>query len=98
MSPSTLTFSQFCSYLKNEKIFDQFGLKKIGVFGSFARDEKYNDIDLLIEEELDYKKLISLKNKLESDLQITVDIMIRKFAEPIILHRALKDVRYATAA
>lgn len=31
-------------------------------------------------------------------LQVPVDIVIKDFAEPIILHRALKEVKYATAA
>ncbi len=79
-------------------LFRQFGLKRIGVFGSFARGESFNDIDLFIEEDLDYTQVIKLKNMLESKTGLAVDIMQKKYAEPVILYRALKDMQYAAAS
>lgn len=83
---------------KDKDIFDQFGLHKIGVFGSLARGEHFNDIDLFIEEEIDFKKLLRLKKMLEKETGFPVDIMQKKYAEPVILYRALKDMRYAATS
>ncbi|GAB3545873.1 nucleotidyltransferase domain-containing protein [Spirosoma fluminis] len=89
-------FQSLEAYLRNKQIFDQFGLSRIGVFGSFVRGEAYRDIDLLIDDIIPYRQLILLRNVLQKDLELPVDVMLRAYAEPIILHRALADVRYAT--
>ena len=83
-------------YLANPSFFQTYNLEKIGVFGSMARDEAANDLDLLIDADpRDFKKWIQFKEKIESDLSIKVDIMFEKYADPIILHRAKKEVIYA---
>lgn len=76
-------------------LYKTYGIKRLGVFGSFARGEKFNDIDLFIEEDLDYLQVQDIKEKLETKTGILFDIMVKKNAEPVILHRALKDMRYA---
>jgi len=87
----------FQNYLRNNQIFSQYNLKRVGVFGSFARDEvNANDIDILIEDDIDPNKLIELKAFLENSLHKKVDVVLKKFANPIILHRAQKDLHYAT--
>lgn len=91
-------FDSFQQFLREENVFARFGFSRLGVFGSFARGEEFNDIDLLLEEKLDYDARMSLKYFLESHLHIPVDIILKDFAEPIILFRALKDVKYTTAA
>jgi predicted nucleotidyltransferase len=48
--------------LKDENIFKKYNLEKIGAFGSFARGEKANDIDL---ENYNINNLINLKKDLE---------------------------------
>lgn len=78
-------------------LYKTYGIKRLGVFGSFARGEKFNDIDLFIEEDLVYLQVQDIKQKLETQTGIPFDIMVKKNAEPVILHRALKDMRYATA-
>jgi len=88
-------FQSFQTYLQQENIFDRFGISRIGVFGSFARGEAYRDIDILLEEPIPYQQLIALREQLQDDLKIPVDVMLRQYAEPIILYRALKDVKYA---
>ena len=81
--------------IKNENILEKYNLKKIGVFGSFARGEKSNDIDFYIDaEDYNIKNLINLKNDLEKITEKEVDIMLKKYANPIILHRAEKDMKY----
>ncbi|MGK2864004.1 MAG: nucleotidyltransferase family protein [Chitinophagaceae bacterium] len=87
----------FVLFSEND-LFRKYGLKRIGVFGSFARGEKFNDIDLFIEEDIDYNQVLKLKSLLENKTGLPVDIMQKKFAEPVILYRALKDMRYAAAS
>ena len=52
--------------LKNENLLGKYNLDKIGVFGSFARGEKANDIDFYIDlEDYNVKNLLNLKRDLE---------------------------------
>lgn len=83
-------------YLRREKIFDLLEINKIGVFGSFARNEAFNDIDLMIEGDVKTEALIYLRKKLKNEIQTPVDIVLSKYTEPIILHRAKQDIKYAT--
>lgn len=91
-------FQSLQTYLREKQVFERFGLHRIGVFGSFVRGEKFRDIDLLIDENIPYKQLIALRDLLQADLNIPVDLMLKQYAEPIILHRALADIQYATRA
>ncbi len=97
MKRTIKNINDFKEFLKEEGVLKSFGLKRIGIFGSFARGESFQDIDILVEDDIDYKKVLLLKEVLEGKLGITVDIMLKKFAEPIILFRAAKDIEYATA-
>ncbi len=78
-------------------IYKRYGIKKLGVFGSFARGESFHDIDIYVEEELVCQQVVDLKNSREKETGITFDIVVKKNAEPVILHRAFKDMKYATA-
>ncbi len=89
-------FNSLQEFLRQNDIFNRFGLSRIGIFGSFVRGEKYNDIDLLLDENIEYQKREELKSLLEQSLHTKVDLVIKKYAEPIILRHALKDIRYAT--
>jgi uncharacterized protein with HEPN domain/predicted nucleotidyltransferase len=83
--------------LKTKNILEKYNLDKIGVFGSFARGEIAKDIDFYIDlENYNIKNLIKLKQDLEKITQKEVDIMIKKYANPIILYRAQKDMKYVT--
>ncbi|HEY2725828.1 MAG TPA: nucleotidyltransferase domain-containing protein [Parafilimonas sp.] len=84
------------SYLRQEKIFDLLRISRIGVFGSFARGESFNDIDVIIEDEVNAEALIHFTKKLKTEIQTPVDIVLSKYAEPIILYRAKQDIKYAT--
>ncbi len=92
------TADDLFTLFKKHGFFERFGVERIGIFGSLARGEKFNDIDLLIDEDLGYKKLLELKNVLEEQTGYKVDVIQKKYAEPVILHRALKEVRYAAAS
>jgi predicted nucleotidyltransferase len=83
--------------IKDENLLKKYNLDKIGVFGSFARGENAKDIDFYIDiENYNVKNLINLKNDLENITQKEVDIMLKKYANPIILFRAQKDMKYVT--
>jgi predicted nucleotidyltransferase len=83
--------------IKDENLLKKYELEKIGVFGSFARGEQANDIDFYIDiEDYNVKKLINLKKDLEKITEKEVDIMLKKYANPIILYRAQKDMKYVT--
>jgi predicted nucleotidyltransferase len=91
------TFEALAKAIKNENILKKYKLDKIGIFGSFARGETANDIDFYIDmETYDLKKLIELKKDLEKISQKSVDIMMKKYANPIVLHRAQKDMKYVS--
>jgi predicted nucleotidyltransferase len=83
--------------IRRENLLKKYDLDKIGVFGSFARGEKANDIDFYIDiENYKVKKLINLKKELEKLTEKKVDIMLKKYANPIVLYRAEKDMKYVT--
>lgn len=79
--------------IKNQ-IFHKYNLSKVGIFGSTARGEKSNDIDVLIDEEIGYKHLSAFKEELQKLLNKRIDLVIAKFANPIVLHRAMKEIVY----
>ncbi|GBU23989.1 hypothetical protein R83H12_00609 [Fibrobacteria bacterium R8-3-H12] len=84
--------------IRQSDLLNKYMLKKIGIFGSFARGEPANDIDFYVD--TDNCKLADLR-MLKRDLEILtnkkIDIMIKKYANPIVLHRALKDMIYVSA-
>ena len=86
-------------YIREHKaqLFSQFHLSKIGLFGSFARDEQTvdSDIDLIVEfepgtEDLFHLKL-AMKQFFREVFQKEVDICREKFIKPYYKHRILKD-------
>jgi predicted nucleotidyltransferase len=81
--------------IRNENLLKKYNLERIGIFGSFARGEKANDIDFFVDEEnYTIAALVELKNDLEKLTEREVDIMIKKYANPIVLYRAQKDMVY----
>ena len=67
---------------------------KASVFGSFARGEAAEDIDLLFENVHDKEKIVAMKEYLEKKIGKRIDIVFDEFANPIILHRAKRDLKY----
>lgn len=77
----------------------QYGVKKIGVFGSFAKGEERgsSDIDVLVEFEkpVDFFEFIDLQNFLKSILKRKVDLVTPKALKPRLKDRILSEVIYA---
>ena len=86
------------NFLSQQNLFELLGVDKIGVFGSFARNEPFNDIDLFIEGDIAEARLLSFHENLEKNLDTPVDIVLEKYPEPIIIMKAKKDFRYAKRA
>jgi uncharacterized protein len=91
-----MTIRELELILRREHIFDEFGISRLGLFGSFARGEDYRDIDILLEQNLDYGLRERLKDRLQILLNIKVDLVPERFADPIIVFRARKDLKYVT--
>ncbi|MDR2900557.1 MAG: nucleotidyltransferase domain-containing protein [Treponema sp.] len=89
------TVSALATAIKNEGLLKKYGLEKIGIFGSFARGENAHDIDFYIDmDNYSLENLINLKNDLEKITERNIDIMLKKYANPIVLFRAQKDMIY----
>ena len=86
--------NDFELFLNQNNVFDLLGVDNIGIFGSFARGEPANDIDLLLENVVNKNKLVDFKEDLEKKIGKKIDIVIDQYANQIILHRAKKDLIY----
>ena len=78
----------------------KYGVKRIGIFGSFARATQNNksDIDILIEFEKGEKifdNYMELKFYLEGLLHRKVDLVIKDAMKPRIRQTVLREVAYA---
>lgn len=96
MFKQTNQIAQLEDIMIRNKLFEKFGLSRIGVFGSTARGELSNDIDILIEDKVDYRLLSVLRNELQLLTNKRIDIVIAKYANPIVLYRAKKEIIYVT--
>ena len=84
---------------KNRKeLRDKYGLREIGVFGSYVRGEqaKDSDIDLLVEVErpMGFVRFMRLENYLSLILKTKVDLVTKKALKPHIGRQILQEVRY----
>ena len=85
------------NYLSQHKdeFYNQFEVEQIGLFGSYARDEASpkSDVDLLVKVKPDLFNLVRLKEKIENDLKIKVDIIREhKYMKPFFLEMIKKDL------
>jgi hypothetical protein len=88
--------SELEDIMVRNNLFKKFSLSKLGVFGSTARGEVSNDIDILIEDNVDYRSLSVLRDELQRLTNKRIDIVIERYANPIVLHRARKEIIYVT--
>lgn len=85
---------------KHKAALEQFGVKQIGLFGSFVRDEgtDKSDIDFLVDFEKEKKtltNLVDLGDYLERIFGTKVDIVTPQGLSPYIGPHILKEVQYA---
>ncbi len=76
----------------------KYGVKKIGIFGSFARGEgkEGSDIDVLVEFEktVDFFEFLDLKEFLENLFNRSVDLVTKRALKPLIKDKILNEVVY----
>jgi len=88
--------------IKKEKasLAKNYGVSKIGIFGSFAFDDfsPKSDIDILIDQshksKMSYFDLINIENKLAKMLGRKVDLVTKTSLKPYIKNDILKSVMY----
>lgn len=83
--------------VKNRKtLHEQYKIKAIGIFGSYARGKprKDSDVDILVEfsEVPDFFKFIRLEIALEKLLGANVDLVTRNALKPLIKDAILSEV------
>ncbi|PIP17268.1 MAG: nucleotidyltransferase [Candidatus Portnoybacteria bacterium CG23_combo_of_CG06-09_8_20_14_all_37_13] len=77
---------------------EQFGVKNIGIFGSYVRGEqnKDSDIDILVEfaKPISFFSFLALEEYLKKQLGTPVDLVTKNALKPIIGRQILKEVSY----
>lgn len=81
------------------KLKQEYGVSKLGVFGSYVRGEQIDlsDVDILVEfdRDIDLLSFVHLKNDLSELLGIPVDLVMKRALKPNIGKRILNEVVYA---
>lgn len=85
---------------ENSDSIEKFGVKRIGVFGSVARNQadKDSDIDFLVEfkeTEKSFRNFTDLKDFLEELFETEVDLATERSLKNSIKERVEKEVTYA---
>lgn len=88
---------------ENESKFRRLGVRRIGLFGSFVRDEATpsSDVDVLVEFEPDQKtfdRFMLLSSLLEEILERSVEVVTTEALSPHVGPRILETVEYVTDA
>lgn len=87
--------------LNKERFKVQYHLIKIGIFGSYARDEQSDksDIDIIVEFEKNTSNLYQIKQELKQEIQskfnVPVDICREKYIKSFFKNQILSEAKYA---
>ena len=77
---------------------EKYGVKSIGIFGSYVRGQqrKDSDLDVLVEFErsVDFFEFLELEEYLSCVLRVKVDLVPKKSLRPEIAKNVLKEVAY----
>ena len=87
------------NYLKEHysEFKNKYNVEKIGLFGSYARDEatENSDIDIFVKMKPSLFDMVAIKEQIENDLDRKVDIVREhKNIKPIFLKMIQKDLIY----
>ena len=94
------TFEEIKEVIRGHKedFREQFGVKKIGIFGSYVKDtqNEKSDVDILVELEkpIGFIRFIKLENTFSRLLGIKVDLVTKKALKPYIGKQILQEVHY----
>jgi predicted nucleotidyltransferase len=89
--------------MNNQTKIKSFGVKQLGLFGSFVRNEQTNDsdVDFIVEfekEKKTYNNFLGLAEYLESLLGRKVEIVTPQSLSPFIGPHIIKTVEYVALA
>ena len=84
--------------IHKDELLKEYGLKEIGVFGSYVRGAQKadSDLDILIEFEkpVGFVKFLRLEKRLSELLGVRVEMVTKKALKPFIGKRILQEVIY----
>jgi hypothetical protein len=92
--------NQIVDFLRSHKedMIRKYGVKKIGLFGSYARNEAKEDSDIDIVVEMDSHQILrnffALEQYLKEHLQKNVDLGTESSIRPGAVKRIMKEVIY----
>lgn len=100
MESDSMNKDEIIAFLKahKEEMRQRYGVKKIGLFGSYVRGEAKEDSDVDIAVEMDelhiFRKFFALEQYLKNHLRKNVDIGIESSIKPIAKKRILEEIVY----
>ena len=81
-----------------KQIWQSYGVREMGVFGSYARQEQsgQSDLDILVdfERSIDLFDFVELKDFLSEQLNVKVDLVMKNSLKPALKEVILREVRY----
>jgi predicted nucleotidyltransferase len=81
-----------------KEISSRYGVKKLGLFGSYVKDRqrKRSDIDLLVtfDRDIDLFEFVDLRDYLEERLHAKIDLVMESALKPKIGKHILAEVEY----
>ena len=99
MNEQTWTANTILRFLENhQNTLRAMGVQRIGLFGSFARDEQseHSDVDLLFSmDTFTWTRWMDVWNFIEDGLGLEVDLVPEKDLREEIRPQVLSEVRYA---
>ena len=94
------TREEILKILKNELPYlrKEYGVKFVGIFGSYARSEQNSesDVDVLVEfsKPIGFFKFVELEDYLSRKLGIKVDLVTTDALKPVIKPQIMREVVY----
>ena len=93
-----MTKELILDYLTTHKAFlqEQFNVKKIGLFGSYAKEQQtsQSDIDIIVDMPSSFDNYYALKELLEKELGAKVDLGLEKSIRKLIKEKIAHEVLY----
>ncbi|MCF7936594.1 MAG: nucleotidyltransferase domain-containing protein [Synergistales bacterium] len=99
MAVASLSKREILHQLREMKItlYTRYGVTRIGLFGSFARDEATgeSDVDIVVEMPPDLLGAVALREELAGRLQVSVDVVrYRSHMNPRLKRRIDREACY----
>jgi predicted nucleotidyltransferase len=86
-----MCLAEFLASMRSRRVLERYHLRDLVLYGSFARGEAARDIDILVEDDADMESLLELKQELVDLSGLPVDLVMKRYANPIVMVRARRD-------